>query len=75
MKRFKPGEAHNIDLRIFPYLLCLVIIPFYIPVVSIVSLSLHPPHGHTYNLNNPLHDPHFWPVSLNIPLSVLLIRT
>jgi len=44
----KPGEAHNIDdLRIFPYLLCLVIFSSYIPVVSITfSLSLHSPHRH-----------------------------
>jgi len=33
----KPGEAHNIDdLRIFPYLLCLVIFSSYIPVVLIM---------------------------------------
>jgi hypothetical protein len=44
----KPGEAHNIDdLRIFPYLLCLVIFSSYIPVVSVMfSLSLQPPHRH-----------------------------
>jgi hypothetical protein len=44
----KPGEAHNIDdLRIFPYLLCLVIFLSYIPVVSVMfSLSLHSPHRH-----------------------------
>jgi len=46
--RCKPGEAHNIDdLRIFPYLLCLVIFSSYIPVVSVMfSLSLHSPHRH-----------------------------
>jgi hypothetical protein len=48
MRYCKPGEAHNIDdLRIFPYLLCLVIFLSYIPVVSVMfSLSLHSPHRH-----------------------------